>query len=69
MIFYGIFKQTASKLKRTPKNAIMKTKKPFTFIKAATLTLATLSLLAWITPSNYYQGAADNDLIKSIKKR
>lgn len=47
----------------------MNTKKTFTTIKAAGLTIATMSLLAWITPSNYYQAAMDNDLIKSIKKK
>src|ERR1700756_2206098 len=47
----------------------MKPVKKFTFIKAATLTVATMSLLAWITPSNYYQSAMDNDFIKSVKKK
>ncbi|MGZ4068449.1 MAG: MG2 domain-containing protein, partial [Bacteroidia bacterium] len=47
----------------------MKTRKTFTTIKAAGLTIATMSLLAWITPSNYYQAAMDNDLIKFIKKK
>jgi hypothetical protein len=47
----------------------MTTKKTFTVIKAASVTIATMSLLAWITPSNYYQAAMDNDLIKSIKKK
>ena len=47
----------------------MNKKKTFTVIKAATLTIATISLLAWITPSNYYQAAMDNDFIKSIRKK
>ena len=47
----------------------MTKKKTFTVIKAVSVTIATMSLLAWITPSNYYQAAMDNDFIKSIKKR
>lgn len=43
-----------------------KSKKTTAFI---TLALATSSLLAWITPSEYYQAVIENDFIRSLKNK
>lgn len=44
-------------------------RKTTTAIKAAAVTVVTMSLLAWITPNNYFQAAMDNDLTRSIRKK
>lgn len=45
---------------------IKNSKKKFSFAAAG---LATLSLMAWLTPASYYKMAMDNEIITEIKKK
>ena len=38
-------------------------------LKAGATTILALSLLAWVTPSRYYQQALENEFIKELKKK
>ena len=44
-------------------------KKPTRIVPIASISIALLALVAWISPSNYYQLAMDNELIRSIKNK
>src|ERR1051325_1278824 len=44
-------------------------KRSLKLLSAITVSAATLALVAWISPSNYYQMMMDNDLIRSLKKK
>ncbi len=44
-------------------------KRSFKLLSAFTLSVIALSLLAWISPANYYQLMQENDLIRSLKKK
>jgi hypothetical protein len=47
----------------------MRIKKMNRIVPIASISIALVALVAWITPTNYYQLAMDNDLIRSIKNK
>ena len=47
----------------------MRSKKMNRIVPIAGISLAMLAMVAWITPSSYYQLAMDNEFIRSIKSK
>lgn len=53
----------------TLKKIAMRITKSNKIVPIASISIVLLALVAWISPSNYYQLAMDNDLIRSIKNK
>ncbi len=51
------------------KSIAMRSKKVNRIVPIAGISLAMLAMVAWITPSNYYQLAMDNEFIRSLKTK
>jgi hypothetical protein len=68
-LLYGILKPPASYWQKKSKSRAMRSKKINRIMPVAGISLVMLAMVAWISPSNYYQLAMDNEFIRSIKTK